>query len=64
MGIPEGEREAIFDKFMQSSRTGASDGGTGLGLAICREVIEAHGGTIEATNRPQGGAVFTFTIPR
>ncbi len=37
--------------------------GMGLGLAICRAVIEAHGGSMHAENRPHGGARFVFTIP-
>lgn len=38
--------------------------GTGLGLAICKAIVELHGGTIGAANRPGGGAVFEFTLPR
>ncbi|MEI7727965.1 MAG: ATP-binding protein [Verrucomicrobiota bacterium] len=38
--------------------------GTGLGLSICRRIIQEHGGDITAHNRPGGGAVFTFTLPR
>ena len=38
--------------------------GTGLGLAICRGFVEAHGGTIAASNRTdRSGAVFTITLP-
>ena len=34
----------------------------GIGLAVCRTIIEAHGGTISAANRKEGGAVFRFTL--
>ena len=37
--------------------------GVGLGLAICSAIIEAHAGTISASNRPQGGACVSFTLP-
>jgi len=64
MGIPEGELEEVFNKFIQSSKTRTGAGGTGLGLAICKEIITGHGGRIWAENNPTGGAVFTFVIPR
>lgn len=64
IGIPRRELEYIFDKFTQSSNTKTGAGGTGLGLAICREIIKAHGGEIWAVNQKDGGAVFTFTLPR
>ena len=63
-GIPDGELTAIFDKFVQSSKTKTGAGGTGLGLAICQKVIEAHGGSIWAENAKPKGAVFTFVIPK
>lgn len=63
-GIPEGELETIFEKFVQSSRTRTGAGGKGLGLAICRQIIRLHGADIRATNHPDGGAVFTFQLPR
>ena len=62
-GIPEAELDAIFDKFIQSSTTRSGAGGTGLGLSICTEIVRGHGGTIRAANHPEGGAVFTVTIP-
>jgi two-component system sensor histidine kinase KdpD len=58
-GIPPGEEERIFDKFVRGR--GAA-GGVGLGLAICRTIINAHGGKIWAENREGGGAVFRFTL--
>lgn len=64
IGIPENELSVVFDKFVQSSKTNTGAGGTGLGLAICREIVEAHRGTIEAANRPGGGAVFEILLPR
>jgi len=63
MGVPEAELDAIFDKFIQSSKTTSGAGGTGLGLAICREIVTAHQGSISATNRPEGGAQFAFALP-
>ena len=59
-GIPPGEEERIFDKFVRGRGAG---GGVGLGLAICRTIINAHGGKIWAENREGGGAVFRFTLP-
>ncbi len=63
-GIPDGELTAIFDKFVQSSKTKTGAGGTGLGLPICQKIIEAHGGRIWAENAVPIGAVFTFVIPK
>lgn len=62
-GIPPEELEAVFDKFVQSSKTKSGSGGTGLGLAICRQIIAAHRGRIWAENNPQGGARLSFELP-
>jgi signal transduction histidine kinase len=62
LGIPDGELETIFDKFVQSSKTKTGSGGTGLGLAICKEIIYAHKGTIWAENVKDGGAKFSFVL--
>ncbi len=62
-GIPEDEFEAVFDKFVQSSKTKTGAGGTGLGLAICREIIEAHQGKIWVEKSQYHGARFVFSLP-
>ena len=64
IGIPDDELEAVFDKFIQSSKTKTGDGGTGLGLAISREFVLTHRGTIFAAANPEGGASITFAIPK
>jgi len=62
-GIPDGEHEAIFEAFVQSSRTKDGSGGTGLGLAISRTIMQAHGGRITARSREGGGSVFDIVLP-
>ncbi len=63
VGIPPDELKAIFDKFVQSSKTKSGAGGTGLGLAICWKITELHGGRIWAENRERGGAQFILEVP-
>jgi two-component system sensor histidine kinase KdpD len=60
-GLPAGTEQQIFNKFYRADPTAAH--GIGLGLTICRSIIEAHSGRIWAENRPEGGAVFRFTLP-
>ncbi|WP_285112525.1 two-component system sensor histidine kinase KdpD [Leclercia adecarboxylata] len=62
-GIPAGQEQAIFDKFARGNKESAIPG-VGLGLAICQAIVEVHGGTITAHNRPDGGAGFCVTLPR
>ncbi len=62
-GIPVDELEAVFDKFIQSSKTRSGAGGTGLGLSICLEIVKAHAGRIWAENKQSKGALFSFVIP-
>jgi two-component system, OmpR family, sensor histidine kinase KdpD len=56
-GIPPGDEARVFERFYRA-RPDAADGGVGLGLNVCKGIVEAHGGRIEAVNRPDGGAVF------
>lgn len=59
-GIPDDVIESIFDPFFTTKAPGH---GTGLGLSICMGILSKHNGMIEATNRSQGGALFTFYLP-
>jgi two-component system sensor histidine kinase KdpD len=63
-GLPANDFERIFDKFY---RTDSSDSqaayGYGLGLYVCRRLVEAQNGRIWAENHPDGGAVFSFSLP-
>ena len=62
VGIPDGEFEAIFEPFSQSSRTKTGAGGVGLGLNIAKQIVEVHGGRIWAANNKKKGASFCFTL--
>jgi PAS domain S-box-containing protein len=59
-GISPENLAHIFDPFFTTKRPGR---GTGLGLSICKTVLREHGGNIEAATAPDGGAVFTITLP-
>jgi PAS domain S-box-containing protein len=59
-GIAKENMSSIFDPFYTTKRPGR---GTGLGLSICKSVMKEHNGSIEAANSPEGGAVFTVTLP-
>ena len=64
IGIPEGQEEAIFDKFYQvGSTTKGVREGTGLGLSITRHLVELHAGRIWVRSEPGKGSCFSFTIP-
>lgn len=65
IGIPPGYLEKIFRKFYQiDSSLTREKGGSGLGLAICKGIVEEHGGKVFAENNSNGGATFSFVIPK
>jgi signal transduction histidine kinase len=63
-GVPPGERERIFERFVRLDEARARDaGGSGLGLAIVRAIAEAEGGTVRVEDSPLGGARFAVALP-
>jgi two-component system, OmpR family, sensor histidine kinase KdpD len=62
-GIPEAERDRIFDQFYRLRRNGQGPEGTGMGLAICRGIVSALGGQIRVETTPGGGASFVVSLP-
>lgn len=63
-GIPQADRERVFDRFVRLDEARTSELGTGLGLAIAREIIREHGGNVEIDNSPLGGAGLIVHLPR
>jgi two-component system, OmpR family, sensor histidine kinase MprB len=61
-GIDEADLPYVFDRFFRGANS-RNRQGSGLGLAIVRQVATQHGGSIEAANAPDGGAVFTLRLP-
>jgi two-component system sensor histidine kinase MprB len=61
-GIAEADLPHVFDRFYRAT-TARSQPGSGLGLAIVRQVVESHGGTVEASNPPGGGAQVCLRLP-
>lgn len=64
-GIPPDQLEQIFDRNYKYDRPGLEKGiaGSGLGLAICREIIQAHGGTVRAESDGKTGSIFYVSLP-
>ena len=63
-GIPEAERERIFEPFYRGEQTRAQRvPGTGLGLSLVKNTVERYKGTVEVHNSPGGGAQFTVRLP-
>jgi signal transduction histidine kinase len=58
-GIPAELLPHVFDRFVK----GEGSSGSGLGLAIARDIVDAHGGTIEAQSAPGGGTTIRFWLP-
>ncbi len=60
-GVPPDQLPHLFNLFHRAP--GAKPGGTGLGLAIVKGFVEAQGGSVQAGNRPGGGAIFKLIMP-
>jgi signal transduction histidine kinase len=63
-GVPEAEREAIFEPFYRASGASEADGGYGLGLSLVRQIARRHGGEVVCLGRGGGGCSFVVTLPR
>ncbi len=57
-GLPPGEEGRIFEPFFTKRKDG-----TGLGLALVKQIVQAHGGSVEGWTRPGGGSVFALNLP-
>lgn len=62
-GIPESHLEMIFSKYTRLAKQDHQNAGTGLGLAICRQIMRLLGGTVIASNKVSGGAMFELDFP-
>jgi signal transduction histidine kinase len=62
-GVPQAERERIFEPFYRLPGHAEREGGVGLGLALVRQIAVAHQGKVHCEARPGGGSVFVITLP-
>jgi signal transduction histidine kinase len=62
-GVPDAERERIFEPFYRAQGASETAGGVGLGLALVRTIVHQHGGTVVCLARDGGGSVFRVTLP-
>ena len=64
LGIPEGEREKVFDAFYQVDSSATREfGGAGLGLSIVKRIVDAHDGKIRVEGNLPTGTVFVVELP-
>lgn len=62
-GVPDAEKDRIFDRFYRGSESRTDPSHFGLGLSVARELAAVHGGSIKVTDTPGGGATFQVTLP-
>ncbi len=63
-GIPDDQKEKIFDRFYRADEARSSRGHFGLGLCIAKEIVLLHKGKLTVSDAPEGGAVFTILLPQ
>jgi len=63
-GVPADQRERIFEPFYRLPGASEREGGVGLGLSLVRTIAERHGGSVNVTDRPGGGARFEVRLPK
>jgi two-component system, OmpR family, sensor kinase len=62
-GIPEADRERVFERFVRLDPARSETSGAGLGLPIARWIAEQHGGTVTVDRNSKGGALFVVRLP-
>ena len=62
IGIPEADRERLFNAFHRGHNVGDRPG-TGLGLVIVKRCVDLHRGRIKVESKPRGGTIVTVTLP-
>lgn len=62
-GVPEAQRERIFEPFYRMPGHAEREGGVGLGLSLVRQIAQLHGGQVRCNERPGGGSCFSISLP-
>jgi len=62
-GVPPEHQQRVFEPFYRLPGVSETSGGAGLGLALVKSITERHGGTVQCSNTPEGGARFEITLP-
>lgn len=62
-GLPEAERERIFEPFYRPARSAANGNGWGIGLSLVRQIASHHGGSVRCLSREGGGCCFERKLP-